>query len=189
MITRLYVPSIGGLTDPHCETYAHVPPKALEPESQVRDQRQPIHSSETMKAIAAGSEGRERMLYVLLGATGLRFGEAFGLEIDKHISDDFSTLHIRQKVCSGHVQLFLKTDNGVREIDLPSSISAMLKKFVGSRTSGFVFCTWSVRTRASESPVSHLDLWRFRSRLGRAFKTSSPSTKRLWCVGSNPMCR
>jgi hypothetical protein len=62
-----------------------------------------VHSSETMKTIAAGSEGRELMLYVLLGATGLRFGEAFGLEIDKHISDDFSTLHIRQKVWSGRV--------------------------------------------------------------------------------------
>jgi hypothetical protein len=50
---------------------------------EVRDQRQPVHSSETMRAIAAGSEGRELMLFVLLGATGLRFGEAFGLEIDK----------------------------------------------------------------------------------------------------------
>jgi integrase len=103
------------------------------------NQWQPVHSSETMKAIAVGSEGRERMLYVLLGATGLRFGEAFGLEIDKHISDDFSTLHIRQKVWSGHVQLFLKTGNGVRDIDLHPSISAMLKKFIGDRTSGFVF--------------------------------------------------
>jgi integrase len=108
---------------------------------EVKDQRQPTHSVETMKAIAAGSEGRERMLYVLLGATGLRFGEVFGLEIDKHISDDFSTLHIRQKVWSGHVQPFLKTGNGVRDIDLPSSISALLKKFIGVRTSGFVFCS------------------------------------------------
>ena len=79
------------------------------------------------------------MLFVFLGATGLRFGEAFGLEIDKHISDDFSTLHIRQKVWSGSVQPFLKTESGVRDIDLHSSIAAMLKKFVGDRTSGFLF--------------------------------------------------
>jgi len=108
---------------------------------EVKDQRQPIHSSEIMKAMATGSEGRERMLFVLLGATGLRFREAFGLEIDKHISDDFSTLHIRQKVWSGQVQPFLKTGNGIRDIDLPSSISAMLQKFVGTRISGFVFCS------------------------------------------------
>jgi integrase len=106
---------------------------------EVKDQRQPAHSSETMKAIAAGSEGREQMLYILLGTSGLRFGEAFGLEIDKHISDDFSTLHIRQKVWNGRVQPFLKTDNGVRDIDLHPSIAAMLKKFIGDRTSGLLF--------------------------------------------------
>jgi len=83
---------------------------------EVKDTRQPAHSIETMKAIAVGSEGREQMLYILLGASGLRFGEAFGLEIDKHISDDFSTLHIRQKVWNGRVQPFLKTENGVRDI-------------------------------------------------------------------------
>lgn len=108
---------------------------------EVKDQRQPTHSSETMKTIAAGSEGREQMLYVLLGATGLRFGEAVGLEIDKHISDDFSTLLIRQKVWYGRVQAFLKTENGVRDIDLHPTISAMLKKFVGDRTSGLLFCS------------------------------------------------
>lgn len=108
---------------------------------EVKDQRQPTHSSETMKAIAAGSKGREQMLYVLLGATGLRFGEAIGLEIDKHISDDFSTLHIRQKVWCGRVQTFLKTENGVRDIDLHPCISAMLKKFVRDRTSGLLFCS------------------------------------------------
>jgi site-specific recombinase XerD len=85
-----------------------------------------------MKAIAAASEGREQMLYVLR-ATGLRFGEAVGLEIDKHISDDFSTLHIRQKVWSGRVQPFLKSENGVRDIDLHPSIFAMLKKLVEAR--------------------------------------------------------
>ncbi len=79
------------------------------------------------------------MLYVLLGATGLRFGEAFGLEINKHFSDDFSTLYIRQKVWSGHVQSFLKTDSGVRDVDLHPSIAAMLKRFIGNRTSGYLF--------------------------------------------------
>ncbi|MFZ3331934.1 MAG: hypothetical protein WA197_14965 [Candidatus Acidiferrales bacterium] len=73
---------------------------------EIKDQWQPVHSSETMKAIAAGSEGRYQMLYVLLGANGLRFGEAFGLEIDKHIAVDFSTLDIRQKVWSRRFNCF-----------------------------------------------------------------------------------
>lgn len=92
-----------------------------------------------MTAIAAGSKGREQMLYVLLGASGLRFGEALGLEIDKHVSDDCSTLLIRQKVWNGRVQPFLKTDNGIRDIDLHPDVAAVLKRFVGDRTSGFLF--------------------------------------------------
>ena len=56
---------------------------------EVKNQRQPTFTSEVMKAIAGGSEGREQMLFVLLGATGMRIGEALGLEIDKHISRRF----------------------------------------------------------------------------------------------------
>jgi Phage integrase family len=108
---------------------------------EVKNQRQPSHSGETMTAIAASSKGREQMLYVLLGASGLRFGEALGLEIGKHISDDCLTLLIRQKVWNGRVQPFLKTENGVRDIDLHPDVAAMLKRFIGIRTSGFLFCS------------------------------------------------
>lgn len=103
---------------------------------EVKNQRQPAHSSEAMTAIVSGSKGREQMLYVLLGASGLRFGEALGLEVDKHISDDCYTLLIRQKAWNGRVQPFLKTENGVRDIDLHPDIAAMLKSFIGNRTSG-----------------------------------------------------
>jgi integrase len=108
---------------------------------EVKHQRQPAHSSEMMTAIVAGSEGREKMLHVLLGATAIRFGEVLGLEIDKHISDDFSTLYIRQKVWNGRVQPFLKTENGIRDIDLHPDVAAMLKRFLGNRTSGFLLCS------------------------------------------------
>jgi integrase len=108
---------------------------------EIRDQRQPTFTSEVMKAITARSGERERMLYVLLGATGMRVGEALGIEIDKHFSNGFSTLFIRQKVWNGRAQSFLKTENGVRDIDLHPSVAEMLKKFVGDRSSGFLFCS------------------------------------------------
>src|ERR1019366_9783980 len=108
---------------------------------EVKNQRQPTHTSQAMTAIAVGSKGRERILLVLLGATGMRIGEALGIEIDKHISDDFSILQIRQKAWNGCIQSFLKSDNGIRDIDLHQSISAMLKTFVGDRTSGLLFCS------------------------------------------------
>jgi integrase len=110
---------------------------------EVKIQRQPTHTTESMTAIAVGSKGRERMLYVLLGATGMRIGEALGIEIDKHISDDFSTLQIRQKAWNGRIQPFLKSDNGIRDIDLHPFISTMLKTFVGDRPSGLLFCSKS----------------------------------------------
>jgi len=108
---------------------------------EVKNQRQPTHTSQAMTAIAVGSKGRERILLVLLGATGMRIGEALGIEIDKHISDDFSILQIRQKAWNGCIQPFLKSDNGLRDIDLHQSISAMLKTFVGDRTLGLLFCS------------------------------------------------
>ena len=112
---------------------------------EVKNQRQPTYSSEMMKSIVAGSEGRERMIFLLLGATGIRIGEALGLEIGKHISKDFSTLYIRQKVWHGSVQMFLKTENSVRDVDMHSSIATLLERFVGKRTSGFLFCSKSGR--------------------------------------------
>jgi integrase len=108
---------------------------------EIKNQRQPTFSGETMKALVAGSKGRERVLFALLGSSGLRIGEALGIEIDKHISEDFSTLYIRQKVWHGSVQCFLKTDNGDRDIDLDPAIATMLKQFVGDRTAGFLFCS------------------------------------------------
>lgn len=91
--------------------------------SVLSNHRQPAHSSETMTAIAANSKGREQMLYILLGTSGLRFGEALGLEIDEHLSDDCSTLLIRQKVWNGCVQPFLKSENGIRICTQSGSVS------------------------------------------------------------------
>ena len=44
------------------------------------------------------------MVFILCGATGLRIGEALGIEIDKHISPDFLTISVKQKVRHGKVE-------------------------------------------------------------------------------------
>lgn len=107
-------------------------------------QRQPSSTSEGVKAIVAAAKGQYQMLYALLAGCGpLRAGEALGLEIDKHISSDFRTLTIAQKAKCGVIQPYLKTKNGIREIDLCSSLAAMLKEFVGLHTSGLLFHTSS----------------------------------------------
>ncbi len=90
--------------------------------------------------VAAPKKKHYRMLYLLCAAGGLRLGEALGIDI-KNISPDCTTIKIHQKVWRGTIQDFLKTKNGKREIDLHSSVAAMLKEFIGERTSGLLFQT------------------------------------------------
>jgi len=49
------------------------------------------------------------MLFILCGVPGLRIGEALGIEIDKHLSADFSTISIRQKARHCKIEARLKT--------------------------------------------------------------------------------
>jgi integrase len=102
-------------------------------------QNTPHFTSEVIAGILVSSKGYKQMFCALLGATGLRAGEASGIEIDKHISEDFRTLYIRQKVRRGNLEHFLKTDAGRRDVDLCPALAAMLKTYVGDRTSGFLF--------------------------------------------------
>jgi integrase len=85
--------------------------------------------------------GQYQVLYALLAGCGpLRAGEALGLDI-KDIDRDGRTLRICQKAKRGVLQPYLKTPNGEREIDLCSSLASMLKEYIGTRTSGLLFCT------------------------------------------------
>jgi integrase len=99
----------------------------------------PHFTSEVIAGILKSSKGYKQMFCALLGGTGLRAGEAIGLEIDKHISEDFRTLYIRQKVRRTKLELFLKNDAGRRDVDLCPALAALLKAFVGDRASGFLF--------------------------------------------------
>lgn len=102
-------------------------------------QNTPHFTSEVVTGILGFSKGYKQMFCALLGGTGLRAGEAMGLEIDKHISEDFRTLYIRQKVRRTKLEHFLKTDAGRRDVDLCPALATMLEAYVGGRTSGFLF--------------------------------------------------
>ena len=105
---------------------------------EVADQHTPTFSGDEVQRIVSSAEGQYRMLYALLAGTGMRIGEVSGLEIDKHISHDASTIKIQQSVWSGSVQM-PKTKNAVREVDLPSDLALTLREFIGERKSGFLF--------------------------------------------------
>lgn len=104
----------------------------------VRNQRQPKFKTETMSAIVQNATGQYRVLYALLAGSGLRIGEALGLEVGKHISNDGRTLHVRQSVWEGVTQK-PKTASAVRDVDLCPALATMLTVFIAGRTSGFLF--------------------------------------------------
>jgi integrase len=96
-----------------------------------------------------------RTLYATLAGTGMRIGEALGLEVG-HISQDGHTISIRQTLWSGGVGS-PKTSNAVREIDLHPSLAALLLAHIGLRRTGFVFQS-SAGTPLQPAHVLRLDL-------------------------------
>jgi integrase len=125
-------------------------------------QNTPSFSAEVMTRLGRWKKPRERMIFILCGAAGSRIGEVLGIEIDKHISPDFLTLYIKQKVRHGKVEHQFKTANGFRQVDLHPTIAEMLKQFVGDRKTGFLF-----RTRKGK-PVSPTNM--IRRHLHKALK-------------------
>jgi integrase len=115
-----------------------------------KEQDTPTVEAEEVSDILSKVSGRYRVLYALLAGTGLRIGEALAIEIGEPseecstISSDCKTIHIRKSVWRGRKQ-DPKTDNAVRDIDVPASLAAVLKDFIGNHTSGFVFHTKSGR--------------------------------------------
>jgi integrase len=103
-----------------------------------KKQRKPSFTATEVEQILGRAKGRYKVLFALLAGTGMRIGEALGLQLGEHLSGDFSTIRVRQSVWRGCVQA-PKTDNAIREIDVPASLAALLKASVGGRTSGFLF--------------------------------------------------
>jgi integrase len=103
----------------------------------VEKQYQPTFSAETMSAILEKAAGQEQVLYALLAGTGLRVGEALGLEV-RHVSADRRTITIEQSCWAGNLQS-PKTKNAYRQVDLCAALAELLKVFLGDRNSGLVF--------------------------------------------------
>ena len=111
------------------------------PVVQQSEQNRPSFSPEIMTGLATYRHPREQMLFVLAGAGGLRIGEALGVEIDKHLSADCSTIIVEQKARRGRVERRVKSANAKREVDLHPAVAKLLKGFIGTRTTGFLFET------------------------------------------------
>jgi integrase len=106
----------------------------------VGEQRTPSVVAQQMSLIIERAEGQYRVMFAVKAASGLRFGEILGLKIE-NVLDDCTRLCIIEKLWKSEQQDFLKTTNGKRYVELHSGIAAMLRKHIGQRKSGYVFCT------------------------------------------------
>jgi integrase len=105
-----------------------------------KKQNRPTRTAKEIEKIIAASRNRYRVLYSLLAGTGLRIGEALALKIGQHISDNCSTIHVRQSLWHGKEQE-PKTQAAVRDVDITRELAALLAKFIGDRKDGYLFCT------------------------------------------------
>jgi hypothetical protein len=105
------------------------------------EQNTPSFLANIMTRLAKHPHSREQMFFIIAGAGGLRIGEALGIEIDKHLSDDCSTICVKQQARRGRLQNRLKTVSAYREVDLHPDVALLLKSFIGTRTRGLLFQT------------------------------------------------
>jgi integrase len=102
---------------------------------EIGEQRRPSFTGEELTKLIAELEGQERMAVILFAASGLRAGELFGLEV-KHFLG--KSVRVQQSVWSGDIQK-PKTKSAFRFAELHSSVSTLLRNFIGDRMEGFIF--------------------------------------------------
>jgi integrase len=89
------------------------------------------------------AEGQYLMIYFLSLVTGMRISETVAIEIDKHIEPDCSIIYVRQQREKdvNALKPHLKTEAGLRDINLHPTAARILRNFIGSRKSGYLFQT------------------------------------------------
>jgi integrase len=117
---------------------------------QVTGQRTPTFTEEGVTELISAAKGQLQTLFALLAGTGLRVGEALGLEL-KDICG--TTITVRQGVWNGVIQT-PKTANGLRQVDVHSELAALLQRHIADRKSGFLF------QNASGKPISQTNALR-----------------------------
>jgi len=108
-----------------------------------KNQRRPTMTPKEMTALLDKAEGQYLMIYFFNLVTGMRISEAVAIEIEKHIEPDCSIIYVRQQREKdvNALKSDLKTEAGLRDIDLHPEAARILRNFIGSRKSGFLFQT------------------------------------------------
>jgi integrase len=92
---------------------------------------------DSMKRIIRDSRPAHRTLYALLSETGLRIGEALGLQV-RDVNVEAGTLEIKRSVYNGKVQA-PKTEAAYRTLTLSTYLTDMLKDILSGNFEDFIF--------------------------------------------------
>jgi len=92
---------------------------------------------DAMKRIIRDSRPTHRTLYALLSETGLRIGEALGLQV-QDVSGEAGTLEIKRSLYNGKVQT-PKTEAAYRTLTLSTYLTDMLKDILSGKPEDFIF--------------------------------------------------
>ena len=141
----------------------------------VHHQKQPTFTEETMSSIAKEPRGQYQALFSLLGATGMRIGEALGLNIS-NINLETRVIKIKQSAWRSDIQL-PKTGAAIRVIDVTMQVAEILKTLIGDRTAGLLFQSRN-GLPLSQSNISRRHLHPVLKKVGAA-KTSFHAFRRF----------
>ena len=108
-----------------------------------KNQRHPTMTPTEKTTLLGKAEGQYLMIYFLNLVTGMRISEVVAIEMEKHIEPDCSIIYVRQQRAKDMNALKpdLKTEAGLRDIDLHPDAARILRNFIGTRKSGFLFQT------------------------------------------------
>jgi integrase len=101
-------------------------------------QRRPTITQTELEEILTSVKNRYRVLFAVLGGTGLRIGEALGLKTTD-FGPDCRVLHVNRSVWGGQEQA-PKTSSAIRVIDLPQPLAWMVREFISNKE-GYLFAT------------------------------------------------
>jgi integrase len=99
--------------------------------------KQRYYTEAELQRIIDASEGQYKVLASLLAGTGVRIGEAAGLNVED-VDLQNQIVHVRRSVFEGK-EVTTKTIAGVRDIDIDLSLNRVLTEFIGDRTEGPLF--------------------------------------------------
>jgi integrase len=109
------------------------------PEETNPDKEQRYFTQSEMIQIVNSAPGQWKVLFALLAGTGLRAGEAFGLQIED-LDLAAGLIRVRRSIWNGRV-VTVKTKRAKRPINIEPTIVQMLAGHIGDREFGRVFQT------------------------------------------------